>query len=88
MRRETYLAYLAFRALLFGKPSPRTASPGNERATVLVVQKSPSPSPRQDDRLITDHLEHLRETKDLFGNLARSFATSEKLVKDETQLSP
>ena len=32
-----------------------------------------------------DHLEHLGETTDLFGNLARSFAASEKLVKDETE---
>jgi hypothetical protein len=30
---------------------------------------------------LLDHLEHLRETKDLFGNLAKSFAASEKLMK-------
>jgi hypothetical protein len=43
---------------------------------------------------LLDHLEHLRETKDLFahlreikdlsGNLARSFAASEKLAENVT----
>jgi hypothetical protein len=27
---------------------------------------------------LIDHLDHLRETKDLFGNLAKSFAASEE----------
>jgi hypothetical protein len=41
--KETYLAYVAFRALLFGKPSARTASPGKSAHTALFPTESQLP---------------------------------------------
>jgi hypothetical protein len=74
--KGAFLAYLAFRALLFGKPPSGWTSPKDE-CTYPVFCPQPF-TPRKMTNELIDHLDHLRETKDLFGNLAKSFAASEE----------